>query len=168
VRIYDKFAQSKGEIDSIRFEAEVSGKLSDRLLSLLIECPNNEREYQSILIDYAVGTIDFIDKVDKNLSRNTQLSWWYEWLVFLKSCPKKLHVRRFKTSIVVKKRWVDRAVSKALALLQDALGQVDMKRYLDLIISDARARYTEMDELLLSDYRKVNDYIDRGYDIVSV
>jgi DNA relaxase NicK len=167
IRIYDKFAESKGKINSVRFEAEISGKLSDKLFSMLLEFPEKEVEYQQELINYCVGTISFIEKLDKNIARNLPLKWWGDWLEYLNSCPKKLHVRRFKTSINAKKRWIERAVSKSLALLKDALGQVEMKRYMDLIIREASERYKLYDLMILQDYRDVNTYIGLGYDIVA-
>lgn len=168
IRIYDKFAESKGKINAIRFEAEISGKLSDKLFSMLLEFPKDEVEYQKELINYAVGTISFIEKLDKNLDRNMALGWWADWLVYLDCCPKKLHIRRFKTSINAKKRWIEKAVSKSLALLKDALGQVEMKRYMDLIIKEATQRYVQFDLMILEDYRSVNKYIEIGYDIVAI
>lgn len=166
IRIYDKYAESEGKINSIRYEAEISGNLSNKLFSMLLEFPRGEREYQMELINYAVGTIGFIERIDKNIHKNPLLPWWKEWLEYLKCCPKKLHVRRIEPKINTKKRWIERAVGKSLALLKDALGAVEMKRYMDLIMKEAKQRYSSMDELILKEYRQVMNMQKSGYDVL--
>ena len=165
IRIYDKYAESKGKINAIRYEAEISGKLSDKLFHLILGFPNNEAHYQMELINYAIGTIGFIDKVNKNISRNALLPWWEKWIEYLKACPKKLHVRRITPTINSKKRWIDRAVSKSLSLLKDAISAVEFRRFIDMIIDEAKDRYTNFDEMILKEYRQAMNYQNLGYDI---
>jgi DNA relaxase NicK len=168
VRIYDKFAESKGEINCIRYEVEYSGERSNLLFPLLIDCPNDEREYQNLLINYAVSSVSFIEKNDKNVDRNELLDWWYEWLEMIKAAPKKLPYRRYATTINRKKRWIQRAVSKSLAMLCDAMGEIEAQRYLKLIIKEAKLRYKEFDLLVLKEYKNVNKFVENGYDIIHV
>ena len=156
IRIYDKFAESNGEIDSIRFEAELSGDISNSLFKLILEFPQNETEYQQELINYAVGTVSFLEKNDRNLSRNLLLKWWDDWLNYLKSCPKKVKVIRKKSSIQDKKDWIKRAVSKSMCLVKDALGEIKMAEFVCEILIDAKLKYTNFDLMLLSDYRMIN------------
>lgn len=156
VRIYDKFAESKGEIDSVRFEVEYSGELSNKLFSLVLKFPFDEQEYQHHIIDYALGCVSFIDKIDKNIDRNEMLDWWKAFIEFTKSEPCRVVSRRIKTDIINKKQWVRRAVSKTLSLLCDALGDREYHNFMHEIKEEAKLRYNGFDNLILWDYQKVS------------
>jgi len=166
IRVYDKNAESKGEINAQRFEAEKKAELANEIFLLLIQCPFQGRKYQQNLIDLAIGGIGFIDKQSKNLSRNLLLDWWEEWLDYLHATPIRPHVRRYRTNIGKKKDWLERSAAKSLALLIDALGQLEAAKYINKLISGGRLRYKEIDELILAEYRETQTYLEREYDII--
>jgi DNA relaxase NicK len=152
VRAYDKFAQSNGEIDSIRWEVEYKGETADAVFRSILLFPEGAAEYQHSIVNMAVSAVSFIEKKDKNLSRNTLIKWWSDWLEYLASCPVKVRVLRAKTSIQKKKNWIRVAVSKSIAMLQDVLEIGDFEAYLHQIIVEARFRYQAIDEIMIRDY----------------
>jgi DNA relaxase NicK len=160
IRAYNKEAESKGEIKSRRWEPEYKGDTANSVFLMILEFPEDDEEYQRAIINVAVSGVSFIEKNDKNLSRNTLVKWWSDWLEYLRSCPIKPKVARIKTSIEKKKAWIRRAVSKSLAMIQDVLEIGEFQSYLHSIIVDARLRYEEIDLVLMRDYQRYRHLLD--------
>lgn len=79
IRIYDKAAESQGEIDAIRVECELSGQVAAsawQIIGILGE--QSDDKYAHLLHSLLVGSIDFIERTDKNLERCDRLAWW-QW-----------------------------------------------------------------------------------------
>jgi DNA relaxase NicK len=152
IRIYDKLAESMGKIDSIRWEVEYKGETANAVFAMLLEFPEHDEQYQRQLIDIAVSGVSFIDKIDKNVSRNTLVSWWHEWLEYLQSCPLKPRVLRATTSISRKRAWVRHSVAKSLAMLKSAFDDREFENYLKSILEYGKSKYREIDEILIADY----------------
>jgi Replication initiation factor len=152
IRAYDKESESKGLIKSIRWEIEFKDTSADELLALILGCPDDDEIYQSNLANFAVGTLKFIDKTDKNIGRNTVLKWWSDWLAYIKATPYKVRVLRVKTTIESKKDWVRSKVAKSLLMLRIVLQETRFNEFLTEIINDAKQRITNFDELLMDDY----------------
>lgn len=154
IRIYDKCAESHGRLDCYRFEVEYKGDMADAVFRLLIEFPVDEEKYQLAIINHAVGAIEFIDKVDKNIGRNKRLEWWEAWLSRLKCTSIRVRVTRCITKISVKKNWIARSVSKALVMVQRAIGVDRFEHFLYQEMENAKTRINSMDELIMRDYRQ--------------
>jgi DNA relaxase NicK len=152
IRIYDKFAESKGLIDSHRWEAEIKGDTANALFPLLLSCPGSEQEYQSILIDYAIGRIKFIDAIDKNISRCPLLGWWSEWIEFLSCAPRAIFVARFKPSLARTKQWLQKSVAKSLAMISESLGVYYFPHFVEELLRSGKERMKNIDELRVTDY----------------
>lgn len=157
VRVYDKFAESKGMIDSIRFELEAHDEYAAKIFEAWCECTHDADKIQHLIVNYAIGQLRFINKIDKNISRCPNLAWWDEFISHLKSTPIRMTVVRIKTSVERKIDWLRRSVSKSLAVINDAVGSC---RALDLVadcIETARLRYTGQDLIAIDKYRKLVD-----------
>jgi DNA relaxase NicK len=152
VRIYDKYAESKGRIKATRWETEYKHELANKVFATYLEFPENEVEFQAKIVDIAIGGVSFVDKKDKNISRCSLLDWWENWLAFLQCNPFKIRAPRVTVSINKKKNWVARSVVRSLALIKDAIGEVRFEYFLTTEMAEAKLRYTNMDELVLRDY----------------
>lgn len=158
VRIYNKFAESKGKIDSYRWESEIKGDTANALFPLLLEFPESDEEYQSKLIDYAIGKIKFIEKIDKNISRCPLLDWWKEWLEFIKAVPKKIFVARQETSLARTKQWMQKSVAKSLAMINESLGCYYFPHFLEELIISGKERMKNIDDLKVKDYKEYSHH----------
>jgi DNA relaxase NicK len=154
VRFYDKFAESHGVLDCYRFELELKDSMANTMFALVLEFPDNEQEYQRKIIDYAVSSVDFVERIDKNMSRNHRLEWWDAWLSRLKCTRIFIKTNRVKTSISAKKNWVQRSVAKTLLMIQKSIGVERLEHFLLDIMHKAQSRISSMDELILSDYAR--------------
>jgi DNA relaxase NicK len=154
IRFYDKFAESHGRLDCYRWEVEYKGDLANKIFNLILECPRTKTKYQRFLINIAVSCIDFIDKNDKNITRNIRLEWWEAWLSRVQSEKIIVRVVRVKTAISAKKNWIQRSVSKALLMVQRSIGVERLEHFLLQIMKDAESRINSMDELIMADYAK--------------
>lgn len=77
VRIYDKSAESQGEIDAIRVECEMSGQVAASAWQIIgILGDRRDDEHAQFLHSLLAGSIDFIERTDKNLERCERLAWW--------------------------------------------------------------------------------------------
>lgn len=154
IRFYDKFAESGGHINCYRWEVEFKGELASALFNLYLEFPDDNQEYQQKLINYAVSSVKFIDKLDKNTDRCNMLEWWDAWLSRLKCTSLKLRVVRVKTAISAKKNWIQRSVAKSLLMIKMSIGVERLEHFLLEIMKQAETRIDSMDELILNDYRR--------------
>jgi DNA relaxase NicK len=152
IRFYDKFAESHGRLDCYRWEVEYKGDLSDKLFRLLLSFPFDQLLYQQALVNYAVSCVDFVEKNDKNVDRNTRLGWWDAWLSRVQTHCYKVRTTRTKTAISGKKDWIARNVSKALLMVQRSIGVERLEHFLLQIMAEAASRITSMDELIMADY----------------
>ena len=77
MRIYDKAAESQGEIDAIRVECEMSGQVAASAWEIIrILGDRRDDEHVQLLHSILAGSIDFIERTDKNLERCERLAWW--------------------------------------------------------------------------------------------
>lgn len=154
VRAYNKSAESKGLVDSHRWENEVKGLKSIELFSLILGFPEDGAEFQKCVINYAVGGIKFIDKIDKNIDRCPLLDWWKNWIEFLDAVPMKPLVRRSNPTLANTKQWLKHAVSKSLAMMNKALGSYRFEHFIKELMLDGDKRMNELDFLKVEDYVK--------------
>ncbi len=81
VQVYDKGLESKGEIDSNRFEVRFAKERAKMLGECLFGSSTDESLVEK-LRNAVGGAIDFIDRAagDANLSRCPRLGWWQQLL----------------------------------------------------------------------------------------
>ena len=78
IRIYDKNVQSKGEIDSIRYEVQWRSSRAETIFGLYSSC--GDLESGSVdMCDFALGAVDFVERSSTVLSRCKRLPWWEEF-----------------------------------------------------------------------------------------
>lgn len=157
VRAYDKYAESKGKIDSIRWELELHDEYAQSMYQLILSFPKNNDIFQRKLINYATGAVAFVEHTDKNISRCKPLDWWKEWLEFLNSEPLKIVLPRRETSLQKSKEWVYRQVSKTLCMLKEGLGVYYYQHFLEELLIYGESRMTNLDRLKISDFKYVRD-----------
>lgn len=152
IRFYDKFSESHGRLDCYRWEVEFKGDLANKLFDRILAYPPHKKNYQQLIINIAVSCVDFIEPIDKNVTRNQRLQWWDAWLSRVQTENIRLRVVRVKTAISAKKNWIQRSVSKALLMVQRSIGVERLENFLLQIMTDAASRITSMDELIMADY----------------
>jgi DNA relaxase NicK len=157
VRYYDKYSESRGKVNSYRWELESHDDYSDAIFSAWCECTQSEEEIQHLLVNYAIGQLRFLHKTSKNLSRCENLDWWDEFINFLCSIPNRICITRIMTSVERKIEWVRRSVAKSLAVINDAVGESRMFDLMADAIESARLRYTSSDELAIDKYKTLID-----------
>jgi DNA relaxase NicK len=157
LRVYDKYAESKGAINSYRWELEAHDSYAQVIFGAWCECTHDEDEIQHLLVNYAIGQLRFLKRVDKNLARCPNLDWWDNFIAHLNSSPVRVVVTRIVATVQKKIDWVRRSVAKSLAVIHDSVGS---SRCFDLIaeeIESARLRYTGMDLLAIKKYKHLID-----------
>lgn len=152
VRVYDKWAETKGILDCIRWETEIKGDTSNALFPLLIEFPASEQEYQDILIGYAIGKIQFIEPIDKNISRCPLLDWWSDWIEFINCAARKIFVPKKTTTLARTKQWLQKSVSKSLAMIGESLGVYYFSQFVSELLVIGKGKMKNIDVLKVADY----------------
>ena len=118
-RHYDKGVESKGKIKGNRHEleakkkaAEVAGNQWTHAMSI------SEEHGRKVLAGQVLGARDFVEKKDKNRSRDTQLEWWSEFIMAV--CAEPVVVRAPTEEWALQKTYdfMDRQVATSLALLK--------------------------------------------------
>jgi hypothetical protein len=119
MRIYDKFLESKGELNCIRWEVEFGAEKARSVVFALAKCETME-SYAVLMAALIGGAVDFIVRHGKNLDRADRVQWWEgirEFLgkAVLRGIRKELHV-------VAAKEWVEKCVVPSLRMIVAATG----------------------------------------------
>ena len=107
-RIYDKFIQSEGKINAIRYEAEFTGDKVKTVFGMLLECSVTDiGTYEDTVAGLVLGCLDYRHKEGgKQLSRVPRVSEWESFLgstITLRvSVPKAAPKGEFNTTHFVK------------------------------------------------------------------
>lgn len=77
VRVYDKGLESKGELDVVRLEAELTDDVGAQVFAFLC-CSDSQDEFNRMLGEFAAGSIDFVDKsgAHRHRERFRRLQWF--------------------------------------------------------------------------------------------
>jgi hypothetical protein len=112
LRIYDKYFESNGLINAIRFEAELSGDFAKDAASLLAAIPSNQ--VAETIFKLLIGLVDFAEKDgSKRRDRAVRLTWWDKIVNGREKI--KLSGIRIKSTLDGVKRWIHNQVSPGLA-----------------------------------------------------
>jgi DNA relaxase NicK len=147
VRIYDKNVESKGEVNSIRFEVQFRDDLAHYSFLMYFaheSCEPAVKEASS----YALGSVDFIDRVSSVLSRCPRSAFWEDFIALVGEAV-RLSVPRLQTMLSDKKRWVENQVVGTIALISRCIGYDDTLHWLQQQIREKLvARNTRADEFV--------------------
>lgn len=86
------------------------------------------------LLDYHLGSISFVNKVDKNLDRCSMLRWWKRFVKKLNAQPTWITLPKVEKSIQKTIDWHHRQVSSSLAVFFLALDSDQFFSYVDQLI----------------------------------
>lgn len=123
VRVYDKGLETKTEEQGrwVRFEAELTGDCSQQAADLAAALIEQEREANGGRIDgsaawgclggCALGSVDFLIRKDRNLSRARRAAWWSRY------CGAMQTVR-------LRRAFVPRRVEQTVEWLQNTVSRV--------------------------------------------
>lgn len=150
-RIYNKSIESKGLIDSYRWESELKDKKSQYVFNLLCQAVTVEAASR-VVQEHIFGSVDFIDRNQKNLCRCKRLGWWESWLKLVGQAPKKISVPRPPTSVENKVAWMLRQVAKSLSIINIAFGSDEFSIFLEGLIQSGSDRLRRYDYLLIQEY----------------
>ena len=149
VRFYEKFLESQGEKDCNRWEAqfrkEKAAGLFKMLVQVMAEIPE---ELSRFMAGHVLGAIDLVEFHEKNLERCVRL--WF-WQVYRDAVQLALKVPLPKrtNSLQQKLAWIERSVSKTLAIFADVFGVHGAKQRVDRFVQESRQRFTLADYNLI-------------------
>jgi hypothetical protein len=139
-RVYDKGLESQGKIDSIRFEAELSGDVATMWFAQLAVDPDDTAEFVRLLGRIVVGSICFVDKsgAHGHADRYKILPWWKRIAELIGTA--KIKVERVAPTLEKSVKWLKKSTAVTfarLALAADKLGmegeQIALELCRDLI-----------------------------------
>ena len=154
VRIYDKSAESRGRIDSTRWESEFKHKKSQAIFQALATAPTVADAYK-LLRGYTFGNFHFLNKSDKNLERCDLLDWWLDFLMFVSHSKSEMVVDKVVTSIDSTIRWIRYQVEKSLARVARVFGKDKYSEFMDECLASGTQRLNRFDDLLAVEYMNV-------------
>lgn len=117
VRCYDKWEESGGEIDAIRWEAQFRDELAHAAFKTLIDSSDARyaQHMAKCIARQVVGAIDFVDTDSgRRYCEQTRLDWW-QTIVDDAGGEIKITVSAIKTTIEKKLKWIETQVAPALA-----------------------------------------------------
>lgn len=119
IRVYDKFIESNGKIDSVRLELELSDKKAKDAWVTLVACPLDC--WPECILGWIKASVTFIDRsglgAKKRADRCQLLPWW---AAIVEHCHQWTFTKRVITRSYQKiHNWVQRQVVPGLALLMD-------------------------------------------------
>jgi hypothetical protein len=154
-RYYNKSAESKGEIDSYRLEAEFKGQKSDFLFRCIIGC-STILDATSALQEMIFGNLIFYSHKVKNLSRCIVADWWQSFVDAVSVARIIPHIPVRPTSISRKIAWIEHQVSKSLAMIASAIGSEQFSEFVRTTVASGTDRMVNYDRLIIAEY----DYWD--------
>jgi DNA relaxase NicK len=141
---------NKGDVD--RFEIEFKLDLAH---TIFIDYISSDTTRSSRLLATCLkSAISFIDKKDKNISRNTVFPWWESFISRIEGDCIKLPRVRIESSIERSMSWIQKSVSKTILKCKAALGAAEFQFNLDIWVADATQRITRLDNLHVMEYRQ--------------
>lgn len=154
-RLYDKYPESKGLIDAIRFETEFKDEYAVQVFEIIAGAESLEQGL-FLAAQLSVGSIDFVDRTsDSNISRCSRLSWWQEFVDAVGGSL-KLSIPSIQATISKTIRFVEHSVSKALAKIALTKGYKWLEMFLENCLKDGINRLNSTDNALIETFKKRN------------
>lgn len=137
---YDKFVESNGRINAYRHESHLrEGYAVSALGMLLTALAHGERYVWQAMINIATSVVDFVEKKDKNRTRDVRLPDWQEFLDMVGANPVKIVPPKVTWTVQKSIKWVDRTVATTLAGIKRRLGD-GTSIYLEMLMEDGEKR----------------------------
>lgn len=153
LRIYDKYLESGGKVDCIRYEVQFSKNRSKAIGIKLATCGTLE-EFAMHISGLIGGSIDFIERKDKNLDRANRLDWWEAIVNIMGSCvlrnPKR--VETVEKSV----EFIER-LSATLAMVKHAKGDREFIDFIQEVTAMEESELPDRHKRLLEHYRIVEE-----------
>lgn len=157
IRIYDKFAESNGRIDCIRYEIEYKDELAQELFLLLIGAATSEESLR-IYKKYWKGKAEFRSRENgKNQDRNPRLAWWDSFVTRVGEAAYLVRPIKVAPDVVQKADWIYRQVAKSLAIIKAALPIEKFGDFLDLVISEGERKCGEYERIMVDDFLRCGE-----------
>ncbi|HEY9845095.1 MAG TPA: replication initiation factor domain-containing protein, partial [Candidatus Caenarcaniphilales bacterium] len=153
-RIYDKEAESKGKIKSIRFETQLRNEIANQAFREFAGIVGDQFEElgPTFLGSIVTGAIDFVRRESGDrLERRERLPWW-QGLVDRFGQIRFAIVRPIQTA-ERKLDWVSRQVAPTLAVLHLGLGSSDFNSLMRNWIYSGRDRLIPRQETMAKQMR---------------
>jgi DNA relaxase NicK len=138
VRIYDKNVESKGAINSIRYEIQWRDGLANAAFEKYFSIGHPDIAAREISIN-AVGAICFYESMNDVLSRSTVLPMWSEFIKLVGGAY-KLSARRIQPLISDKIRWIESQVGRTLAIISKIKGFDDTLNWLERLMRESLSK----------------------------
>jgi hypothetical protein len=158
VRIYNKEEESKGLIKAIRMEREQKDEIAQQGHNDLMNIPWQEWDTlgSQLLISQAIGKTKFIDRTGnpdtKYLKDIPVLPFWAEWTENI--VPTGYSKTRVEHSLNRKLRWLQRQVSKSIAMAEKAMSPGAFRRWLNKQLKWARENLSTQQKNFANEWRK--------------
>jgi len=151
VRIYDKD-------NRVRWERQTRGEISAAICSDLVsfhDAVGGEVEYDeaaaSRLKSHLVGNIQFLEAKGKNLDRAIPCDFWQQFIDWIGQPMVRVKKPSVPRLLEATLRWLDRQVSKSLALVKSACRE-NWPEYLANLLARGRERFSRQDELIVEKF----------------
>jgi hypothetical protein len=151
IRIYDKFIESKGAVNCIRFEVEFKGGKASKIFDEFSTAPTVEAAFD-LAAQYAVGSVDFIDRKDKNLDRCPVAPWW-AFFVEAVGGRKRMSVPRLKQTVSSIIKWHEKQVARGMALLAECKGINYVKLHLLQLVHQGRQKFGVYEQVFVETFQ---------------
>lgn len=142
LRIYDKFLESKGKKNCIRFECEFTKERSHKVFEKLSQVTSIDA-LATLCGSLVGGSVKFVHRNgDKNISRLQVYDFWQEILDLLGSVV--IRIPKKETDIAGKYRFIYKQVSPTLALLRGTfVDDTDFFNWLSDVIGEGELRMSQ-------------------------
>lgn len=144
LRVYDKFAESGGVTDCVRWEVEFADEHAKSAFAQLLQADSPEY-LATVLSSFVGGCVDFPKRSGRkgHLDRLPRHSWWLS-LKEQMGHAKTLAYRQ-ETTMERRKEWVSNSVSRVLYLLQVYLesGGLSVHDFLDDVLKRGASKASE-------------------------
>jgi DNA relaxase NicK len=150
---YNKAAESRGVIDSHRFEARFRDERAKAAFEDWLSAP--EELEASVLAGLVLGVVNFVkrDGKEKNISRLPELRWWKRFKEAVGACIRHSY-QKLPTTLKRCKSWIQDDVIRNLALICQTIG---VDRFLNWFLKElkmAPQRYNEQHKIRREVWRR--------------
>ena len=114
IRCYNKYLESKGEIDSNRFEMEFTDHYAKNAFAQLIAFSTSS--WSQVMVALVTGAVDFIDRTSAKLVRDCDRLFWWSFIV---DDVGRIRVSKPREKKTINKaiNWVEKQVLPTLAMV---------------------------------------------------
>ena len=160
--VYDKFVESKGAIDAIRFEYRFFDEKADYFLDRYIrdgDCEVKAREISG----YCFGRIGFVEKTG---CKKKNIKLVRAWEILSNAINEKIAstIPTKPTTIEDKKKWIEKSIAPSLGILLADMGWGKFTKWLYELISQAKKKMKNSAILGLKFLRDWEDLMRFGGD----